>query len=325
MTMKYPAVSIFMTIRNEAQDLAACVERVVNQDYPGEWEFIIAVGPSDDNTEQIARDISQNDPRIKIVSNPTGLTPQGLNLAVQGAKHDYFIRIDGHALIAPDYVGKIMRLFETTDAANVGGSMVPVGESPTASAVAHAMSSRFGIGGAAFHTGGAAGPQPTVYLGAFRRAAFEQVGGYDEYFARAQDWELNYRLRRAGHLIWFDPEIATRYHPRASWSAFAKQQFRTGGWRRRVISRHKDTWSLRYLAPPTALLAILISTVIGLFGFAVPALFAAFGVPLLYVLGVSIIGFADSRHLPWSTRIRVPLAMGIMHMSWGAGFLLKAK
>lgn len=325
MKMNHPAVSIFMTIRNEAKDLAACVERVVNQDYPGEWEFIIAVGPSDDNTEQIARDISLKDPRIKIVPNPTGLTPQGLNLAVQSAQHDYFIRIDGHALIAPDYVRKIMQLFETTTAANVGGSMSPVGESPTTRAVAYAMSSRFGIGGAAFHTGGSAGPQPTVYLGAFRRAAFEQVGGYDEFFVRAQDWELNYRLRKAGQVIWFDPEIATRYHPRSSWRAFAKQQFRTGGWRRRVISRHKDTWSLRYLAPPAALLAIIAGIIVGSFGFAVPYLFAGLGVPLLYVLGVTAIGLADSRQLPMSTRVRVPLAMGIMHMSWGAGFLLKAK
>lgn len=323
--MNRPAVSIFMTIRNEAKDLAACVERVVNQDYLGEWEFIIAVGPSDDDTEQIARDLSENDSRIKIVANPTGLTPHGLNLAVQNAKHDYLIRIDGHALIEPDYVSQIVQLFETTEAANVGGSMVPVGESPTASAIAHAMSSRFGIGGAAFHTGGSAGPQPTVYLGAFRRAPFEQVGGYDEFFVRAQDWELNYRLRKAGHVVWFDPKIATRYHPRSSWRSFAKQQFRTGGWRRRVITRHKETWSLRYLAPPAALLAILTGIVIGLFGFAVQILFAGFGVPLLYVIGVGSIGFADARHLPWSTRVRVPVAMAIMHMSWGAGFLVKAK
>ena len=318
-------VSVFMTIRNEEHDLAACVERVMSQDYAGELEFVIAVGPSDDRTEEIAGELASQHARIRIVHNPSGLTPHGLNLAVKAAKYDFLVRVDGHALIDHDYVSKIMKLFSTTDAANVGGSMNPVGTTAVSAAIAHTMSSRFGIGGAAFHTGGAAGPQPTVYLGAFRREALEAVGGYDEHFLRAQDWELNFRLRERGYQVWFDPAIATRYHPRDSWSSFARQQFRTGGWRRRVIAAHPQTWSLRYLAPPAAVVAIDAGITLGAFGFVVPVLFLGLLVPALYIAGVSVIGLLDARDLPWKTRIRVPLAMAIMHMSWGWGFLIRAR
>ena len=65
-------------------------------------------------------------------------------------------------------------------------------------AVARAMTSPLGIGGARFHLGGEAGPVDTVYLGVFRRDVLERLGGYDGDFARAQDWELNHRIRQAG-------------------------------------------------------------------------------------------------------------------------------
>src|SRR5207344_3283616 len=111
---------------------------------------------------------------------------------------------------------------------------------------------------------GDAGPQSTVYLGAFRREAVVGVGGYDEYFLRAQDWELNHRLRLAGHTVWFDPSIGVSYRPRARWRDFARQQYRTGGWRRRVIERHQGTASARYLAPPVAVLGVGLGLVAGL-------------------------------------------------------------
>ena len=72
-------------------------------------------------------------------------------------------------------------------------------------AVAAAMTSPIGVGQASFHVGGEEGPAPTVYLGAFRREVLERLGGYDETFLRAQDWELNHRIRESGGVVWFTP------------------------------------------------------------------------------------------------------------------------
>ncbi|MFL6172829.1 MAG: glycosyltransferase family 2 protein, partial [Marmoricola sp.] len=215
-----PPVSVFMTVLNEEAALAACVARIFEQDYAGAVELVVAVGPSTDGTWEVATTLAAAEPRLTVVSNPTGYTPHGLNAAIRAAEHDILVRADGHAFLPDGYLSAVVALLESSGAANVGGRMVPEGQGPVSGAVAVAMSSRYGIGGAAFHVGGEPGPQPTVYLGAFRRAALEAIGGYDEHFLRAQDWELNHRLREAGYVVWFDPALGVSYHPRSSWKAF---------------------------------------------------------------------------------------------------------
>lgn len=323
----YPGVSVVMAVRNEQEDLVESVRAVLDQRYPGEFELVLAVGSSDDDTARLADELAAREERLRVVENPAGFTPHGLNAAIGLARFEYVVRIDGHAMIEADYVRRVIEILVETGAANVGGRMVPVGRGPVSGAIAHAMSSRFGIGSAAFHTGGEASVQPTVYLGAFRRSALRDVGGYDEYFVRAQDWELNHRLRQAGYTVWFDPSLAVTYRPRSSWRSFARQQYRTGGWRRRVIARYPQTASVRYLAPPAVVTAIVLATLVAIVG--APAisgwLWLALGVPFGYLAGVFTVGLLDARHCPWSTRVRVPVAMAVMHLSWGAGFLRRSR
>ena len=321
-----PPVSLFMTVLDEEAGLADCVARVFEQDYPGEYELVLAVGPSRDDTWGLATRLAQDEPRLTVVANPTGRTPHGLNAAIAAARHDILVRVDGHAFLPEGYLSAVVALLESSGAANVGGRMVPQGDGPVSNAVAVAMSSRFGIGGGAFHVGGTPGPQPTVYLGSFRRAALEAVDGYDEHFLRAQDWELNHRLREAGFVVWFDPALAVTYRPRSSWRDFARQQFRTGGWRRRVIETHRSTASLRYLAPPAAVLGVLVGLLTAALA---PVLgtwaLAGLLLPLGYLAAVTLLGLSEGRRQPWSVRLRVPVAFAVLHLSWGSGFLVRAR
>lgn len=320
-----PPVSVFLAVRNEERDLVDCIASILAQDYAGELQVVVAVGPSVDRTNEVALKLAEEHPQVTVVANPVGHTPHGLNAAIAAAEHDILVRADGHSMLPPDYVRNVVALIEETGAANVGGRMEPHGAGPVGQAVARTMSSKFGIGGAAFHVGGKGGPQPTVYLGSFRRAALEEVGGYDEAFLRAQDWELNHRLRSAGHTVWFDPRLAVRYHPRSTWREFIRQQFRTGGWRRRMIEAHPETASIRYLAPPVAVLAIVFGTLLGLLSFVTTGWLAlGFLAPFGYVAGITVVGLIEGRGLALAARLRVPLAMGLLHMSWGTGFLLRA-
>lgn len=320
-----PPVSVFMTVRNEERHLRRCVEQILAQEYDGPLELVVAIGPSSDRTYTIARRLEVEYEALTVVENPTGLTPHGLNAAIGAARHDILVRADGHALFPADYVSRVVEVLGRTGAANVGGRMRPVGTNAFARAVARAMSSPFGIGGAAFHTGGRAGPQPTVYLGAFRREALEAVGGYDEFFARAQDWELNHRLREAGETVWFEPDLAVVYHPRDTWRALATQQYRTGGWRRRVMSKHPETTSARYLAPPAVVAACALGLAAGVVGLASgTGLRLGFAVPATYLAGVSAVAWVDGSELDPEARRRLPLVMATMHLAWGIGFLRKA-
>ncbi|MEO3750278.1 glycosyltransferase family 2 protein [Streptomyces sp. B6B3] len=304
-----------MPVLNEERHLRSSVRHILEQDFPGEIEVVIALGPSTDRTDEIAAELVAEDPRVRTVPNPTGRTPAGLNAAIAASRHPVVVRVDGHGMLSPNYITTAVRLLAEKGAANVGGIMHAEGETAWERAVAAAMTSRIGVGNAAFHTGGQAGEAETVYLGVFRRAVLEQQGGYNEEFVRAQDWELNFRIRQAGGLIWFSPELLVSYRPRPSVGALALQYRNYGRWRRVVARYHPGSINPRYLAPPAALVAI----VLGLLGGLLTPW--ALVVPAGYLLGIGAGSLPTGRGLPLAVRARIPVALATMHMSWGWGFL----
>ena len=325
-----PAVSVVMPVLNEEKHLAESVACVLAQEYPGGFELVLAIGPSRDRTEAIARELAAADRRITVVDNPTGQIATAMNAAVKTARHEIITRIDAHSMLPDGYLRTAVRTLMETGAADVGGWMAAEGTTAFQQAVAWAMTSPFGMGAAANHTGGEPGPADTVYLGVYRRDVIERVGGYDETMLVAEDWELNYRIRAAGGLIWFTPDLKVTYRPRASLRALARQQFRYGRWRRVVARRHPETVSPRYLAPPvaTALNAAgLLAGLAGLIGAVtgapapVPYLTAGFAVPALYLAGVTGVAAAFARDTPAGVRLRVPAVLAAMHTCWGAGYL----
>ena len=314
-----------MPVLNEERHLEASVRRVLGQDYPGELEVILAVGPSRDRTHVIAAQLAAGDPRIRVVDNPAAKTPAALNLGIAASRWDIIVRVDGHGELTDHYIRRAVELLDETGAANVGGVMDAQGDGPFAEAVAVAYTTKLGLGGSAFHLAESpAGEAETVFLGVFRKSALTAVGGFDETMHRAQDWELNYRLRAQGHLIWFSPDLQVTYRPRDSLRALVTQMYETGKWRREVVRRYPDTASLRYLAPPAAVVGIVSGTALGLAGWGTGRrlLRAGFAAPLGYagvILGGSVV---TSRSMSDGARVRLPLVLAATHLAWGAGFLI---
>ena len=321
-----PSISVIMPVLDEERHLAEAVRHILSQDYPGEIELVIALGPSKDRTDEIAAGLCAADPRVRTVPNPTGKTPAALNAAIAASRYEVIVRVDGHGLLGPGYLRTAVRLLAQTGAANVGGVMHAEGQTVFERSVAVAMTSKLGVGNAKFHTGGAAGPAETVYLGVFRREVLEKQRGYNEAFIRAQDWELNHRIREDGGLVYFSPELHVTYRPRPSVRTLAKQYFDYGRWRRVVMRTHAGTASLRYLAPPIAVLAIVLGTVLGLISFATVAWLALGFLPLVgYLLGIGLGSLRESRGQDTGVRLRLPLVLATMHFSWGWGFLTSPK
>jgi succinoglycan biosynthesis protein ExoA len=323
-------VSVIMPVRNEERHLAEAVAAVLGQEYPGGLEVVLAVGPSQDATWEIARRLAEADPRVRVVANPSGRIPAAGNIALRESRYPVVARVDGHALIPPGYLRRAVETLQRTGADNVGGIMAAEGVTPFERAVAWAMTSPAGVGSAPFHTGGQPGPADSVYLGVYRREALERAGGYDESYLRAEDWELNHRIRRAGGLVWFQPELRVSYRPRATLRALASQYFQYGRWRRVVARQHPGTVSYRYLAPPAALLAIAAGLAAGLAG--VGALAAGAGpalgwltlglaVPAGYLAGILAVTVRAARDLPPAVAARLAVVLPAMHLCWGAGFL----
>jgi hypothetical protein len=331
---EWPAVSVVMPVRNEERHLAEAVRHILEQDYPGELELVLAVGPSKDRTEAIAAQLATDNPHVTVVPNPTGKIPSGVNAAIKAARFGVITRVDGHAMLPPGYLLTAIGTLLRTGAADVGGVMAAEGVTWFEQAVAWAMTSKAGVGGASFHTGGEPGPVDSVYLGVYRREAIEKAGGYDEEYLRAEDWELNHRIRLSGGVIWFEPELRVTYRPRSTPRALGAQYFHYGRWRRVVARQHVGTINLRYLAPPAAVSVIAAGTVIGVAGLAGIATGAPGGVrwltlglavPAAYLAGITGVAAVFGRDLPLSVRSRVPVALATMHLCWGAGFLTSSR
>ena len=313
-----PAVSVILPVLNEEAHLEDSILAILSQDYHGSFEVILALGPSRDGTNEIAAALAAKDARVKLVLNPTGKTAAGLNLAVAASQSPVVVRVDGHAEIPSNYITLAVEILRETGAVNVGGIMAAEGISKFEKAVARAMRSPLGVGASRFHTGGEAGESDTVYLGSFRREAINQAGGFDERYTRAQDWELNHRLRKNGGLIYFDPRLQVTYRPRPTLRKLAIQYFQYGTWRRVVSRSHSGTINLRYLAPPVTLLASLFSLVAG--SLIHPLLFIPAATYGLFVL-VSAAMMARSIREYFSLIAIIPT----MHFAWGAGFITSTK
>ncbi|HEX7405157.1 MAG TPA: glycosyltransferase family 2 protein [Candidatus Nanopelagicaceae bacterium] len=307
-------VSVVLPVLNEESYLRHAVNAILSQDFLGSLEVILALGPSKDRTDAIAQELRAEDSRIILVENPTGRTAAGLNLAINESRYPIIVRVDGHAEIPANYISLAVEILHRSGAVNVGGMMAAKGVTIFERAVARAMRSPLGVGASRFHTGGAASAVDTVYLGVFRKSALVGVGGFDERFTRAQDWELNYRLRAAGGIVYFDPRLEVTYRPRPTFKALAKQYFEYGRWRRVVTRRHQGTVNLRYLAPPFALLGTIASLLLGL---SISPIF--FGPAIIYLLFLIVASLAIGRNL--GEMLRLPAILFTMHMSWGAGFL----
>ena len=329
-------VSVVMPVRNGERLLSESVSRVLVQDYPGELELVLAVGPSKDKTAELAERLAAGDPRISVVANPSGQIASALNAAVRASKHPVIVRVDVRSRLPASYVATAVRTLHDTGAVNVGGIRAARGVTHFEQAVAWAMTSPAGVGTSRYNTGGSAGPSDSVYLGAFRRDAIEGVGGYDERYLRAEDWEMNHRIRAAGGLIWFQPELRVGYRPRGRVRELGSQYFLYGRWRR-VIARRHGTINLRYLTPALVLLALAAGTLAGIAGLVLVAqaaggwwpwlLTAGLGIPLAYAIGLFVVavragtdGTLTGPSLTW-----LPFVLATMHLCWGVGFITSSR
>lgn len=318
-----PLVTIILPIRNEAKHIEQCLKAILAQDYPAErMEIFVVDGMSDDGTQAIvARILEKIDHiRVRMLDNPGRIVPAAMNLVIRQARGDVIIRIDGHTIIAPDYVRACVEALQGSEAACVGGPMVARGQVPFGEAVALATSHPFGVGGSRFHYASQIIETDSVYLGAYRRDVFTQAGYFDEEMACNEDDEFNYRLRAKGGKIVLHPSIRSIYHNRSTAKSLWRQYFRYGLWKVRVAQKVPRQIRPSHLIP-FAFVALLFGGAL-LAPFFKPMLWAWLTTVTLYAganLGTSltIAGRAGRQHF-----LFLPIAFFILHAAYGSGFAL---
>jgi glycosyltransferase involved in cell wall biosynthesis len=311
------SVTVIMPIRNESAFIARSLGAVLAQEYPSElMEILVADGMSDDDTRQIIAAMPGAE-RVCVFDNPRRIQSAGLNEAIRQAKGDIIVRVDGHTIIAPDYVRQCVDALRATGADNVGGAMDPVGLTDTGKAIAAAGKSPFAVP-TAFHVSATPQFTDTVYMGAWPRAVFEKVGFFREDFIANEDYEHNVRIRAAGGKIFFSPQIRSVYYGRQTLLALAHQYYRYGKSKVGTLREHPSSIRPRQLVAPLFVAGLIAGVPLSWLSSLLRALWWAG----LLAYGVANLLFSWKAAVRLEPQIawRVPLAFFTVHLAWGIGF-----
>ena len=282
-------------------------------------EILVADGMSIDSTRRIVLGYIANHPRIKMIDNPEGIVPTGLNRLINIAKGSVIIRVDGHCFIDPNYVSRCVSYLQNSRIAGVGGMMRSVGEDWISRTIAIAMSSKFGVG-ASFRTETEQTKQTdTVAFPAYRWETIEQVGLYDEELVRNQDDEYNFRIRNHGGKIVLAKDIRSTYYGRTSLKKLFRQYLQYGFWKVRVLQKHPRQMSFRHFIPLTFIVSLLCSIL------AAVILPWARPVPIILILAYLFANLAASVSVSfrkgWDKFSLLPICFSLIHFGYGIGFL----
>jgi glycosyltransferase involved in cell wall biosynthesis len=335
-----------MPIRNEASFIEHSLAAVLDQDYPAELiEVLVVDGMSDDGTREIvqrliyrrhettvfgqkngdrnAPHITNNISPIYLIDNPGRIVPTGLNAAIRQAKGEVIIIIGGHAVVERDYVRRCVESLMRTGTDCVGGALDSVGIGYVGRAIAAAMSSPFGVGSSGFRVA-TLNAEPTltdsVPFPAYRQEVFKRVGLYNELMVRHQDYEFNYRLRKAGGKILLLPSMRVKYYVRSNFRSLWRQYWQYGLWKGSFLREYPASIKLRHLAPPLFVLLVTLSALLALIpqarpwaSWIAPAAYAAFTLIGLIAVGRS----GKLRYAPV-----LPFVFACLHFSYGFGVWL---
>jgi glycosyltransferase involved in cell wall biosynthesis len=322
--MPKPTVSIIVPCYNEQATIRLLLDAILKQTYsPTEIEVVIADGMSTDQTRDEIAAFQRDHPnlQLRVVDNPKRDIPAGLNRAIEAAQGAILVRLDAHSEPRSDYIERCVYALEAGLGDNVGGiwEIRPGGSGRLARAIAVAAAHPLGVGDAHYRVGGEAQAVDTVPFGAFRRSLIDEIGAFDETLLSNEDYEFNVRVSQAGATVWLDPAIRSVYYARASLPALARQYWRYGFWKVRMLLRYPHTFRWRQLSGAFVLTWLGLGLLSIWFVFARWLLLAE---GIIYLSALLIAGIQSARkEQDWALLLGVPLAIATMHFSWGTAFL----
>ena len=318
----HPLVSLILPIHNESAYIERAMRAILGQDYPLDCiEILVVDGMSTDGTRQKVQDLTALHPRcnIRVLDNPDGIVPTGMNIALRQAKGEIIIRVDGHCIVASDYVLRCVKHLQNDGVDGVGGPMDTIGETVLSKVIAIGMSSAFGVGNSAFRTTmGRSLLADTVPFPAYTRQIIQRAGLYDEELVRNQDDEYNYRIRELGGKILLAEDVHSIYFSRASFKNLWRQYFQYGLYKVRVLQKHPRQMSLRQFMPPLFVLALLVSIFLA---FSPITRFLSVLAPASYLTANLVASLLTASHRGWKFFPFLPYTFAILHLSYGLGFL----
>ena len=318
-------VSVIIPCLNEERRILSLLESLKAQTYPlSDMEIVIADGGSTDKTIDIIKGfISENKAlKISIITNLKRIIPAAVNLGIRSSKGEIIVRLDAHSNPNKDYIERCVEILEDGLADNVGGIWeIRPGESTwKAESIAQAASLPIAVGDALYRHASKPGYVDTVPFGAFKREILALVGFYNEDLLTNEDYEFNTRITLNGGKIWLDPRIRSTYYARSTFSELAKQYWRYGYWKWKMLRAYPKSIRWRQALPPLFVSSLIIFSLLSIsikWFWLIPA-----SEILIYLIIIFLTGIIVSINEKKPAFIAgIVFAILTMHFSWGTGFL----
>jgi succinoglycan biosynthesis protein ExoA len=308
-------VTVVVPALNEEHFLGRCLDSLRRQDYRNLQIVVVDGGSTDDTLGVIRRQLADDD-RIELLHSPRRNIPTSLNLALASARGRWLVRVDAHSVVEPDYVRLAVNRLREGSWGGVGGRKDGVGRTSAGRAIAAAMGSRFGVGNSVYHHGTQSQEVDHIPFGAYPVTLVRELGGWDEQLTANEDFEFDYRLRKSGRTLLFDPSIVIKWHCRQSIRDLFRQYYRYGSGKVDVARLHPESMSVRHAVPPLFVAYVVVG---GVLFRRHPARLLALLAP--YGLALAVASVETGRRVESaSDRARLPLAFAAMHVGSGVGF-----
>jgi len=313
--------SIVIPTYNEQDNITNCLDSIFKQNYDKSLvDVVIVDGQSSDKTISKIKEYQQKFSNISLLENPVRKTPTSLNIGIKQAKGEIIVILGAHASLDPDFIYFNNKYLNEMDLKVTGGTQINIGFNFVQKAIALAMENPFGMGSAPYRWSKKEQFVDTVVYAAYKRELFDEIGYFEENFSISEDAELNWRIRKAGHKIFFSPNIKSYYHPRRTVPKFIQQMFRYGILRVHMFKKHKSAVKITHIIPPAFVVSLATLLILTLVSVLNPIILAAvlIGYSLVNLLSVILKSIKENLHF-------VPLVsflIFLLHFSWGLGFLV---
>lgn len=247
---KKPSVTIGIPVLNEQGHIRRVIEGFLGSGYKNLVEIFVADGGSTDRTREIVQELSEKDPRVKLIDNPDKFQSYGLNKIIDVASGDIFLRADGHCIYAEDFIEKSVEALLKSKSKNAGGTQRYIAKNYTQAGIAMASKSFLGNGGAKYMNENFEGFSDTVFLGCFWLDDLKKLGGFSVSNRTNEDSEINLRItEELKGKIYISPEIKIWYYPRTNFLKLFKQYYSYGRGRCVTNVLHNGNIPFRSKAP----------------------------------------------------------------------------
>lgn len=313
--------SIVIPTYNEQDNITNCLDSIFKQNYDKSLvDVVIVDGQSSDKTISKIKEYQQKFSNISLLKNPVRKTPTSLNIGIKQAKGEIIVILGAHASLDSDFIYFNNKYLIEKDLKVTGGTQINIGFSFVQKAIALAMENPFGMGSAPYRWSKKEQFVDTVVYAAYKRELFDEIGYFEENFAISEDAELNWRIRKAGHKIFFSPDIKSYYHPRKTIAKFIQQMFRYGILRVHMFKKHKSAVKITHIIPPAFVITIITLFVLTLTSVLHPFFFTAVLVSYFLVNLFSVLLKISKENLKFIPI--VSFLIFLLHFSWGLGFLV---